>query len=281
MINVTFAAMGTGVDAWCRDPESAEGLRVLFEEVEGVCSRFRPGSELSRVNRSTTGEVVISDLLAEVMTAADRMRSLTGGLVDAGVGAGVSRWGYDKSFDEGLGLDDVPSRVPAPEWAMVGSRLFRSPGTSIDLGGVAKGWACDRAVERGLASVVSAGGDMRSDDPGTIVSVVDPWDAIAVRVRLGLGALATSSTTRRRWKAGDREVCHLIDPRTMAPIETPILSATVLARSAVEAEAGAKAVLIRGEDGLAWAAETDWIAGAVVVWYDGSVYATPGIEVAA
>ena len=122
---------------------------------------------------------------------------------------------------------------------------------------------------------------MRSDYPGTIVSVVDPWDAIAVRLRVGVGALATSSTTRRRWKAGDREVCHLIDPRTMTPIETPILSATVLARSAVEAEAGAKAVLIRGEDGLAWAAETDWIAGAVAVWSDGSVYATPGIEVAA
>jgi FAD:protein FMN transferase len=115
----------------------------------------------------------------------------------------------------------------------------------------------------------------------TMVSVVDPWDEIAVRLRLGVGALATSSTSRRRWKAGDREVCHLIDPRTMAPIDTPVLSATVLARSALEAEAGAKAVLFRGENGLAWAAETDWIDAAVIVWSDGSVYATPGIEVAA
>ena len=124
------------------------------------------------------------------------------------------------------------------------------------------------------------GGDIRSDDPGTIVSVVDPWGEIAVRLRLGIGALATSSTTRRRWKAGDREVCHLIDPRTMAPIETPILSASVLVRSALEAEAAAKTVLLRGEDGLAWAAETAWVDAAVVVWHDGSVYATPGIEVA-
>ena len=100
-------------------------------------------------------------------------------------------------------------------------------------------------------------------------------------VSLGIGALATSCTSRRRWKAGDREVCHLIDPRTMTPIDTPILSATVLARSALEAEAGAKAVLFRGEDGLAWAAETAWVDAAVVVWSDGSVYATPGIEVAA
>jgi len=281
MIHVTFAAMGTGIDAWCLDPESAAGLRDWFEEVEAVCSRFRPDSELSRMNRSTAADVVVSRLLAEMMTAADRMRSLTDGLVEVGVGAGVSDWGYDKSFEEGLGLDEVPSLVPFPHWSLDGRRLTRSPGTVIDLGGVAKGWSCDRAVERGLATVVSAGGDIRSDDPGTIVSVVDPWGEIAVRLRLGIGALATSSTTRRRWKAGNREVCHLIDPRTMAPIETPILSASVLVGSALEAEAAAKAVLLRGEHGLAWAAETAWVDAAVVVWHDGSVYATPGIEVAA
>ena len=281
MIQITFPAMGTGVDAWCPDPESAAELRNWFEEVESVCSRFRPDSELSRANRSAHGEVVVSGLLSEVLADADRLRSLTDGLVDVGVGMGVSEWGYDRSFDDGLGLEEVPSSVPFPRWTLDGRRLARSSGTSIDLGGVAKGWSCDRAVERGLATVVSAGGDIRSDDPGTIVSVVDPWGEIAVRLRLGIGALATSSATRRRWKVGDREVCHLIDPRTMAPIDTPILSASVLAPSALDAEAGAKAVLLRGEDGLAWASETAWVDAAVVVWHDGSVYATPGIEVAA
>jgi len=281
MIDVAFAAMGTGIDAWCPNPECAGGLRRWFEEIEEVCSRFRPSSELSRVNRSSASPVVVSDLLADVMSAADRIRSLTDGLVDAGVGASVTAWGYDRSFDQGLGLHAVPAPVSAPDWALSGRRLSRSPSTSLDLGGVAKGWTCDRAVEQGLATVVSAGGDIRSTDPETIVSVLDPWDEIAVRLHLGVGALATSSTSRRRWKAGDREVCHLIDPRTMTPIETPILSATVIARSALEAEAGAKAVLFRGEDGLAWAADTNWVDAAVVVWSDGSVYATPGIEVAA
>ena len=281
MIHVTFPAMGTGIDAWCPEPESAAELRNWFEEVESVCSRFLPNSELSRLNRSALGEVVVSSLFAEVMTAADRLRSLTDGLVDVGVGGSVSDWGYDRSFDEVLGLEEVPAPVPFPHWSLEGRRLTRSSGTTIDLGGVAKGWSCDRAVERGLATVVSAGGDIRSDDPRTIVSVVDSWDEVALRLRLGIGALATSSTTRRRWKVGDREVCHLIDPRTMAPIGTPILSASVLARSAIDAEAGAKAVLLRGEDGLAWASETSWVDAAVVVWHDGSVYATPGIEVAA
>jgi thiamine biosynthesis lipoprotein ApbE len=60
-----------------------------------------------------------------------------------------------------------------------------------------------------------------------------------------------------------------------------VLSATVIARSAVEAEAGAKAALLMGDRALHWAAGAGWIDAALVVWHDGSIYATPGIEVAA
>ena len=101
------------------------------------------------------------------------------------------------------------------------------------------------------------------------------------RVHVGRGALATSSTGRRRWRVGDTEVSHLIDPRTMEPVESPVISATVLAETAVDAETGAKTVLLQGVDGLAWAAEQSWIDAALVVWRDGSVFATPGLEVAA
>jgi thiamine biosynthesis lipoprotein len=281
MIQLTFNAMGTGVEAWCPDEASAAGLRDWFEKVEATGSRFRPDSELSRVNRAPGSEVVISQLFADVMHAADRARRLTGGLVDVGVGAAVAGWGYDRTFEMVQGLDQAPSTIPAPQWELRNRNLLRTAHTRFDLGGIAKGWSCDRAVELGLASVVSAGGDIRSIDPETTVSVIDPWGARAVRIRLGQGGLATSSTARRRWKAGTREVSHVIDPRSMEPVSTPIVSATVVAASAADAEAGAKSVLLHGEDGLAWAAERDWIEAAVVVWHDGSVYATPGIEVAA
>jgi len=59
----------------------------------------------------------------------------------------------------------------------------------------------------------------------------------------------------------------------MEPVTTPILSATV-GGCRGGGEAGAKAVILYGEDRLAWAAELDWIEAAVVVWLDGSVYAT-------
>jgi len=119
MIQVTFNAMGTGVEAWCPDEAAAAGLRAWFEAVEATCSRFRPDSELSRVNRAPGAEVVISQPFADVMRAADRARRLTGGLVDAGVGAAVARWGYDRSFEMVRGLDQVPSTIPAPQWELL------------------------------------------------------------------------------------------------------------------------------------------------------------------
>jgi thiamine biosynthesis lipoprotein ApbE len=67
----------------------------------------------------------------------------------------------------------------------------------------------------------------------------------------------------------------------MRPVETPIVSATVVAETATEAEAGAKAVLILGVEGLAWAATQPWISGALAFWEDGSVYATPGLGLVA
>jgi FAD:protein FMN transferase len=128
---------------------------------------------------------------------------------------------------------------------------------------------------------VSAGGDLRSAHPETMVSVEGPWGGLAARIALGRGALATSSTARRRWQVAGAEVSHLIDPRTGRPVRSPVLSSTVIAATAVEAEAGAKTVLMRGESGLEWANSQSWIEGALVVWHDGSVFATSGMEVAA
>ena len=117
--------------------------------------------------------------------------------------------------------------------------------------------------------------------PITTVSIEDPWGETAAQVRLGDGGLATSSTTRRRWRVGHEEAHHIIDPRRSRPATTPIFSATVSASTAVEAEAGAKAVLLQGERGLVWAEQQDWIDAALVVWHDGNVYATSGWDMAA
>ena len=283
MIVGRFPAMGTHVDVWAPTEDGWELSRDSFAAMEGVLSRFRPDSELSRMNRDPRPGVRVSPLLGSVLEAAARVRDLTGDLVDIAVGGPVAAWGYDRTFAEVGDRSDPAVCSPDRDWNYEPSTrtVARAAGVVLDFGGVGKGWTADWVVEAGLATVVAAGGDIRSIDPDTVVPVDVGDGVIGARVVLGIGALATSSTLRRSWKVAGRQVSHLIDPRTGAPVESPVVTATALAASAVEAEAAAKAVLILGEDGLAWAAERPWVKAAMVVWNDGSIYSTRGLEIAA
>jgi len=273
--------MGTQITVVIDDDAQPDEVRDLFAGIEDVCSRFLAESELSRVNASPADRVSLSPTLAGVLNAAADARRRSEGLVDVGVGSAVAGWGYDRTFRDVADLPRFPELTEHPSWEIEGNVLTRQPGTSIDLGGIAKGWACDRAIELGLARIVSAGGDVRSSSEDALVDVIDPWGDTIVVVPLGNGALATSSVTRRRWRVGNEDAHHLIDPRTLAPARTPVFSATVVAATATEAETGAKAVLLHGTEGLTWAERQPWILGALVVWHDGSAYATKHLKVAA
>jgi thiamine biosynthesis lipoprotein ApbE len=282
VIHGSFPAMGTSVEVWSRGEGEWNATRDLFAEMEARLSRFRADSELERLNSDPRCEVPVSDALAGILRHAAHLRTITNGLVDVGVGGSVVDWGYDRTFLEVVDRAEVPP--PRPSGWTIDTEddvVRRDPGVRLDLGGIAKGWTADRAVEWGLAVVVSAGGDIRSNDPRTEVPVDDGFGGTAARVVVGRGGLATSSTARRRWRVAARDVSHLIDPRHGAPVRSPIVTATAVADSALLAEAAAKAVLLSGEDGLDWASRASWIRGALVVWHDGSVYATTGMETAA
>jgi thiamine biosynthesis lipoprotein len=77
--------------------------------------------------------------------------------------------------------------------------------------------------------------------------------------------VATSATDRRRWMQGDSLRHHIIDPHSGLPAESDVVSATIVAPTAVEAETAAKSVLIRGSrEGLAWLESKD-LAGLIIL----------------
>ncbi len=274
-----FPAMGTTFHAVVPDGESARDARLLVEEAEQRFSRFLPDSELSRINAAATSRP--SRDFADVLALAQVARERTRGLVDIGVGGLVTAWGYDRSFDRITGTERRAPIATAPvDWAFDGTTLTKGEGVLLDLGGLVKGWVCDRVVEKGVATVLSGGGDLRSADPGCVVRVRDPWGEDAAVIPLGIGGLATSSVTRRTWMVGDDPAHHLIDPRSGSPSDSPVLQATAIADTAANAEAGAKAILLLGQEGLAWASEQRWIRAALVVWHDGSAYGTTSLELA-
>lgn len=281
MINASFPAMGTTFDVVARDEGAVSTARKMVAAAEAGFSRFLPSSELSAINRSEDLVVKPSKDLGEVLRAGERARSISGGLVDIGVGRSLVEWGYDRPFVEMNGApSEVRRSIDTAGWWFDDVGLHRDPGVLIDLGGVAKGWTCDQVVEAGVATVLSGGGDVRSDDPSCVVRVLDPWGGDVAMIPVGVGGLATSASTRRTWTTTHGPAHHIIDPRTGAPADSPVLSASVVADTAVDAEVGAKTVLLLGAEGLAWASQQSWIRSALVVWHDGAVFGTSTIELA-
>jgi thiamine biosynthesis lipoprotein len=280
-------------------PEAINAARTLVHAettaMDAACSRFRPDSELSRVNARSGESVQVGPLFAEVVRAAMRAAAATDGDVDPTCGAGLEAIGYDRDI-EVLREDDVRVVVheylPAPGWRSVewnpDSRMLRMPpGCRLDFGAVAKALAADRAVaavaaQLGTGVLVSLGGDIATagsgPEQGWRIRVTDdhregesvPGQTISVTG----GALATSSTTVRRWQGQSGPLHHVLDPRTGRPADSCWRTVSVTAATCVDANTAATAALLRGESAPTWLDGLNLPAR--LVRHDGSVRTVGG-----
>lgn len=302
VVSTAFRAMGTRVRILVAvEPGRAgaarsalDAARVWFGRVEGVLSRFRRDSELSRLNRSAPGRwIAVSPLLFSALQAAKWAHGETGGLFDASVLPVLEAWGYDRTWED---LPHLPpaagslaaltrvasaasATAPTPparrgfELDPVVQAVRLEPGTALDLGGIGKGLAADTAAERlarRFSSVlVDAGGDVatRARHPGEpwrveLAEMGGPRGEAPPCVELRDGGVATSAVYRS-WMGPRGPAHHLIDPRTEEPARSGVVAASVVAGSAVRAEVLAKALVVAG---------LERAARMVAAWPDASAF---------
>ena len=281
------------------DPQAAEWLGKVpdwFAEWERHLSRFRDDSELVQLNRRSGTLVQVSGVLWDVIQTALQAAQRSQGLVTPTMLPQLELAGYDRSFDliercppgdqRWEPFDSAPALVPSADWQEIAwsqhDHLVRvPPGMQLDLGGIAKGWAADRAARLLGAyapALVDAGGDIAVSGPMADgrpwpIEVADPADPTGrlELLMLSAGAVATSGRDYRRWWRHEAWQHHILDPRTGRPAQTDVLSATVIAPTAREAEMAAKVVLIRGSgNGMAWIEARPALAG-LLVCEDGRV----------
>ncbi len=296
MQRIEFRAMGCQMLAVVDRETEPAGERLAqvpgwFEVWEQRLSRFRPDSELSRANDLAGTPVALSPVLWEVCLAALDAARLTAGLVQPTLLSALEAAGYDRSFD-GLPADGSSSTALAPAtdpqaWTRVNlvktSRSLIAPADiRLDLGGIAKGWAADRAAQRLAArgpALVDAGGDVAVSGPmaagqGWPIGVADPSSesgALVETIRLRRGGVATSGRDYRRWHHDGAWQHHILDPRTGRPAQTDVVSATVVAPCAQLAESAAKAALILGsQQAIPWLDLRPHLSGLLIL-EDGSV----------
>lgn len=261
--------MGTlaSVEAWADDGETArvavEAALSEMARIEKVLSTWNPDSELSRLNAMARadGEYPVSEDLAAVLAVALDLAASSGGAFDPTVLPLVEIWGFrtdgavaapsdsavqatrDRVGYDHVQLLDQPPRV-----------RYARDGVMLDFGGIAKGYALDRAAQTMAAQGASAG---RLDLGGGIlvfggpaagrVGIVDPTggETPLGSVLLEEAAVATSGQYERFRQEGGRRWGHILDPRSGYPSEN-LLSVTVVAERAALADAAATACFVLG-----------------------------------
>jgi FAD:protein FMN transferase len=264
-----FAAMGTEGHVVVIDgtADDARWAVERIEQLEALWSRFRPDSEISRINTSPDVPVEVSRETYLLCERAVEAWLRTRGRFDATVLGAITSQGYDRTFTAvARELDEaVPEPEPTPgsdeiELDIVHRTVCVPAGVGIDPGGIGKGLAADLVVRellgRGAAGAcVNVGGDVRAagDGPsseGWPIGVADQYDTtrLVAAVPLADGALVTSTRLLRAWRRAGRDYHHLIDPVTGRPTDTDVDAVTVLAGEGWWAEALAKAVFVAGAD---------------------------------
>ena len=291
----SWRALGTSVNVLTTGTgcqQAAElAVRETLAEVDATYSRFRADSELSRLNRSSGRRVQISSLLARALAVALHAARMTNGAVDPTIGTALRVAGYDDDFAR-LRADRGPINLRAvtvPGWQVIAlnplSRSVTLPkGVELDLGSTGKALAADLAASAAYAAMeaggvlVSLGGDIatagRAPAGGWRVLVAEdsnvPPDSDGQVVCIPTGAIATSSTTVRRWRRGVEELHHIIDPRTARPSDGPWRTVTVVARNCVDANTAATAAIVQGEAAIDWLQANGYPAR--LVERDGSIH---------
>ncbi|MGZ4334176.1 MAG: FAD:protein FMN transferase [Gaiellaceae bacterium] len=224
-------------------------VRALFDARDARFSRFHPSSELTRVNASPLGLMLVSEEFASMLSLSLDAARATDGLVTPCVGGAIVAAGYDRDFSrlpEDVGAVRpvaVPSRFSL---SLRGSGLLRTEPVAIDLNGVVKSRTVDDALARVGRRWVCAGGDVATLEP--VVVGLPAGGSIVLQA----GGLATSSVGKRRWLAAGIQQNHLIDPRTGRPTDSPWRDVSVAAPTCLVADVAAKAALLLGDGGPAW-----------------------------
>lgn len=279
---------------------AAEAVIALFQRLEQDLSEWREGSPLAEVNRRAGGEpVAVPPTLLDLVSRAVEIAERTGGAFDPTWAALWGLWDFRAEEPRVPDAEAIARQIELIDWRAIeidreaGTLRLPERGMKIGLGGIAKGYALDRAAEllreRGVNDfLIVAGGQVyaagRRGDRRWRIGIRDPWgdpaDAFALLELSGAEEGGVSSST-----SGDYESFfvldgvryhHVLDPRTGRPARG-LRSATVVSPDATLADALSTALMVLGpERGLALA--EDWgAAEAVLVGEDGELGITSGL----
>ena len=242
---------------------------VEIARVEGVFSVYKSDSEISKINRLKKGELLkISAETFGLIEKSLKYSKITGGAFDITVKPLVNIWAkakVEKKLPLPGDIRDAVAKVGSNDIVLdkaAGTISFKKEGMAIDLGGVAKGYATDRAIIALKGSgvkdaIVNSGGDLycmgrRSAKRSWTVGIQHPRSSgkIFLELQLTDKAVDTSGDYEKYFMLDGKRYSHIIDPRTGYPIGDGTVSASVIAGDSTTADILATALCVLGAEGL-------------------------------
>ncbi len=267
-------------------------VQALLDSIEDKMSTYLPDSEISRFNQAPVGQWTdVSEQTLKVVEIARTASETTEGAFDISVAPLVNLWGFGPNFSTDSipgwpAIDRALERVgyTALEIRITPPALLKNRKMSIDLSGVAKGYAVDQVAElfetMGLeVFMVEIGGEIRTrgrktDGQSWKIGVESPrTDSRSVQRILDVSgwAVATSGDYRNFFEKNGQRYSHTIDPVTGYPVTHDMASVTVLMHEAAQADALATALLVMGPEKALLFANTHKLAALFIV-RDGATY---------
>ena len=275
-----------------------EQLSAIVKRCQGfeqTLSRTIETSDVARINAAAGAPVEVEPDTADLIVRALEYARASEGLFDITIGAVTRLW----DFHEGV----VPDEAQLAEaLTHVGYEKVKVDGTTVtltdsaaalDLGGIAKGYVSDvlideLAAEGVTCAFVNLGGNVKvlgakPDGSPWNVGVRDPSPQAdeghsVARVALDAGSVVTSGLYERQFERDGKRYWHILDPRTGYPVETDLISATIVSDRSIDGDGFTKPLFMWGkEKALEWVRDHDDLrlllideAGERSMWPEGS-----------
>ncbi len=260
-----------GVDAARKEPLQ-QAIQQQLDADDQTLSTWKPDSVLSQFNRHQGNEPQpVSADMADTVTEALRIGAKTDGAMDITVGPLVNLWGFGPAKQLAHSPTDAEIAAAKAQTGLQHLRVIETvegqwlqkdlPGLYVDLSTMGEGYATDhlaRLMEReGINNyLVSVGGAVLSrgqnaQGNGWRVAIQKPTDsenAVQARVDLQGHGISTSGSYRNYYELDGKRILHVIDPVTGRPIEHKLVSATVIATTALEADGWDTGLMVLGSE---------------------------------
>jgi thiamine biosynthesis lipoprotein len=295
----TFCAMGTVMHFSAygtRAPEALEAAKAVIVQLDSLLARMKPESEITRLNLAAGGWLKVQEDTGALLREALRYAEKTNGVYDPAIGALVDLWAIGKPEKNIPAPEEIRRALASCDYRNIetdnAGRYRNRRGASIDLGGIAKGYAAGRVYalcqKQGVPSAlfslgtssIAALGSKPDGSPwkvGLKTADTGKIECFGV-VRLENQFLSTSGDYEQGFVKDGKRYHHILDRNTGYPADNGLRSVTVIAGSGAMSEAYSTALFIMGLDKALAFQKREGGFEAVFATADRRVVCTPGAQ---